>query len=110
MAVPWLAVCQTAGVRAGQIYVVPLDGSAPPRRVSPEVAWDCGSPNWSPDGRRLAYDSWPSVENFGAAELRVVNADGTGLVRLCEGSVPSWSADGTLIAFHAYRPQQRIGV
>ncbi|MEN0110977.1 MAG: hypothetical protein AAF805_09660, partial [Planctomycetota bacterium] len=47
---------------------------------------------------------------FGAAELRVVNADGTGLVRLCEGSVPSWSADGTLIAFHAYRPQQRIGV
>jgi hypothetical protein len=50
-------------------------------------------PAWSPDGTRIAFD-----RDF---NLYVMNADGSGEVRLADGREPAWSPDGTKIAFSA---------
>ncbi|HLC03512.1 MAG TPA: hypothetical protein VJK02_10775 [Anaerolineales bacterium] len=56
-------------------------------------------PRWSPDGRRLAFNS---RTDEGRYEILLTAADGTDARRLLNESVaardPMWSADGTLIA------------
>ena len=56
-------------------------------------------PAWSPDASRIAFTSWRD----GHDEVYVIDADGTNLVRLTNGSAgggsPAWSPDGTRIAF-----------
>ena len=58
-----------------------------------------GTPRWSPDSRRIVFDSRAS----GHADLYTVNADGGPPQRLATGtpdaSVPSWSGDGRWIYF-----------
>jgi len=69
------------------------------------------SPAWSPDGRRLAFVSFddaneptcPAASCPPSGELYVVGADGGGLKRLTRSKAddehPSWSPDGSRIAF-----------
>lgn len=69
------------------------------------------SPAWSPDGRRLAFVSFddanepacPAASCPPSGELYVVGADGSGLRRLTRSKAddehPSWSPDGSRIAF-----------
>ncbi len=58
---------------------------------------------WSPDGRRIAFDS----ERDGNSEIYVVNSDGGGLRRLTRNAgpdlAPAWSPDGRRIAFAGSR-------
>lgn len=66
-----------------------------------------GSPNWSPDGRWIAFDR--HVDN--QAEIFVIGADGAGLRRLTShpaaDSMPSWSPDGQSIYFSTMRTGAR---
>jgi len=69
------------------------------------------SPAWSPDGRRLAFVSFddaneptcPAASCPPSGELYVVGADGGGPKRLTRSKAddehPSWSPDGSRIAF-----------
>ena len=56
-------------------------------------------PSWSPDASQIAFSSRRS----GTLDIYVMNADGTGTRRLTSGkqndSHPTWSADGTRLAF-----------
>lgn len=88
---------RVAYLRGGVLYVAAIDGTGE-RVVAPGASppsWDIAGPVWSPDGTRIVIASGSS--------LLLVQADGSGARTLFTGenqSVnPSWSADGTTIAF-----------
>ena len=61
-----------------------------------------GSPHWSPDGRRIAFDS--SVK--GTFEIFAMSSQGGQAQQLTEASVnirPNWSHDGKWIYFVSHR-------
>jgi len=73
------------------------------KRLTP-LAWHSYQPAWSPDGTRIAF---VSVRNGDAADVYVMNADGTGERRLTDHPAvdtdPAWSPDGARIAFSSER-------
>jgi TolB protein len=91
-----------AQTRSLEIYVVNPDGSGQ-RRLTRNTARD-NSPVWSPNGRRIAFESnW---------QLWVMNADGSGKQRLTRRGVhnfnPAWSPDGKRIAFTRGRREREV--
>ena len=81
------------------IWLVPLDGSAEPRRLTREEKIDA-APRWSPDGSRLAFVSNRDTK---ARQLYVLPVDGGDPLRLTEldedVTEVVWSPDGTRLAF-----------
>ncbi|MGC1119611.1 MAG: hypothetical protein WBA22_00835 [Candidatus Methanofastidiosia archaeon] len=63
--------------------------------------WE-GSPSWSPDGKKIAFQS----SREGNDCIYAMNADGTNVRRLTDGippdKQPSWSPDGTHIAYASF--------
>jgi len=89
------------------IYVMNADGSGT-RRLTHNTGYD-GEPAWSPDGRKIAFQS-RRLGNSGAmgiGEIYVMNADGSGKRNLTRNPAqdrsPSWSPDGRRIAFVSNR-------
>jgi Tol biopolymer transport system component len=65
-----------------------------------------GGPSWSPDGRKIAFDS----ARTGQDEIFSMDANGGGVQQLTEGGTnlePAWSPDGRLIAFASDRTGNR---
>jgi Tol biopolymer transport system component/DNA-binding winged helix-turn-helix (wHTH) protein len=77
---------------------------SPPRQVIEEKGWK-GRPYLSPDGKRIAFESWQS----GYLEIRACDSDGSncGQLTSLRGSAggPRWSPDGRYIAFE-FRPKK----
>ncbi len=87
-----------AFLRERQIWVVPIDGSAPARRLL-TARGDNGGLQWSPDGSRLAFVSDRGTHSL----VGVFTNDSTPIVWLApstsrDGSA-RWSPDGRRIAF-----------
>ena len=81
-----------------QIWTVPIDGSAPARRLAAPRG-EPGELQWSPDGSRLAFVSSRGTHSF----VGVFTHDSASIVWLApstsrDGS-PRWSPDGSRIAF-----------
>jgi dipeptidyl aminopeptidase/acylaminoacyl peptidase len=80
------------------IWTAPLDGSSPARRII-AVKGDNGSPEWSPDGTRLAFVSGRGDHSF----IGVYVNDSLPMLWIepttSRDASPSWSPDGTRIAF-----------
>ena len=90
----------------GAIFTVNPDGSGVRQVTHPSPARLTTEPDWSPDGRWIAY----SVNQHGdedRSRLAVIHPDGTGrtsLAGICVApcltdGFPSWSPSGTQIAF-----------
>lgn len=68
----------------------------PPR---PNNIWD-STPDWSPDGRTIAFARDPTGQGYGEpTSLFTVGAQGGRPRRLVRGREPDWSPDATRIAF-----------
>ena len=90
-----------------ELYVMNADGSGQ-TRLTFNFLFD-GNPTWSPDSRRLAFQS----REDGDHEIYVVNVDGSGLTKLTDNEYadvfPAWSPDGQFIAFSSNRPKTEFG-
>jgi hypothetical protein len=87
----------------GELYSVNADGSALKR-----LTWTLEieqAPTWSPDGMRIAYESYMG----GRLRIWAMNADGSAQAQLTFSKIPitdddpAWSPDGTQIAFASTR-------
>ncbi len=90
--------------RPQHVWVLPADGSAAPRDVTPGE-FEFETPAWAPDSTRLvtsgaAHDTWDTDL---ARDLYVVGLDGEAPSALTTHDAylfqPSWSPDGARIAF-----------
>jgi TolB protein len=76
-----------------QVFTQKSDGS---NRRQLTFEGDNGRPDWSPDGKKIAFGS---IGN-GKSWVAVMNADGSNQRLVVEGSPdPDWSPDGSQIAF-----------
>jgi dipeptidyl aminopeptidase/acylaminoacyl peptidase len=85
-------------VKERGLWVVPIDGSAPGRRMF-FARGDSDSPEWSPDGSQLAFVSNRGDHSF----IGIYRNDATPIVYLAPSTSrdlsPRWSPDGKRIAF-----------
>jgi hypothetical protein len=86
------------------IYTMNPDGTDV-RNLTPTSTLHEGDPDWSPDSSKIVYSA-TTGSNL-ADQIRVMNADGTGVTELTPGGrgdqQPVWSPDGTKIAFSSFR-------
>ena len=75
------------------LYLMDADGSNVRRIFAKSM--DRRSADWSPDGKRIAYNRWEQGKYF----IYIAPIDGKKEERMVIGSSPSWSPDGTEIAF-----------
>jgi len=86
-----------------QIFVVPSDGSAPPRPLT--SGRSDRSPRWSPSGREIAFVRTPEPVDGKSkpAQIYLISMDGGEARALTDApkgaSFPVWSPDGRTIAF-----------
>ncbi|MGD9101621.1 MAG: hypothetical protein PVF45_14160, partial [Anaerolineae bacterium] len=89
-----------------EIYVMPLDGSAPPRQITSGPGGKFG-PRWSPDGGRLAYTM--DLEGSELYDVYVYDFAADRCTNLTPGTPDAinpaccWSPDGQWIAFSSDR-------
>jgi Tol biopolymer transport system component len=105
-----------SGVKPPQtrdIFVINVDGTgltnltqnikAEGRQGTTDVLADDFRPDWSPDGRKIAF----TTNRDGNQEIYLMNADGSAATRLTNNTAsdrgPKWSPDGTRIAFESNR-------
>src|SRR5438477_439384 len=86
-----------------QIFVVPADGSVPPRPLT--AGRNDRSPRWSPNGREIAFVRTPEPVDGKSkpSQIYLISMDGGEARALTDASKgassPVWSPDGRTIAF-----------
>lgn len=84
-----------------QIWVANIDGTNIRQLTQHgDTSFQPNSPDWSPDGKSLAYSYYSSIST--SSQIRVINVDTLSDDLLVEpGQAPAWSPDGQQIAYIA---------
>ena len=91
------------------IWTMNADGSDPVQLTTENDF----SPDWSPDGSRITFESRRDRED--ESDIYVMGANGANQTRLTfdtdfsSNEAPAFSPDGTLIVFHSNRPPKPVG-
>src|SRR5581483_10393660 len=89
---------RAARVAKKQLWIAPVDASAPAHAVT-ELEGTVAHPQWSPDGKRLAFE----VERDTHALTAVLDVDGEAVRWIAPSTdldvVVTWSPDGKKLAF-----------
>jgi dipeptidyl aminopeptidase/acylaminoacyl peptidase len=85
------------------LWIVPVDGSTPPRRLTSSKGNE-GGVDWSPDSRRIAFSA--RREDDEVTQIYVLDVAGGGEARRVTSSplaarAPVWAPDGRTLAFQA---------
>ncbi len=93
-------------VKRTRFHIATPEGENPKVFFFAKDYFNSGSPAFSPDGQKLAFDGWKSQEgeSFSNVHIMVVNADGSDFKVLGPGAMPSWSPGGNRIAFSQSSP------
>ena len=89
------------------LFIARADGSGL-RQLTSDSAFDRW-PRWSPDGRRIAFQS----NRSGTWEAWAINADGSGLTALTDKLMahrPQWAPDGARMTFNDFLLEFRVGL
>ena len=100
----WDAPTTTAQDVAGHpLLVMNADGTGLRQLVALSPFAFHGSPTWSHDGKKIAFDAWTGDRNnYGESHVFVMDADGRSPRDLGPGAMPSWSGDDKQFVFHQY--------
>lgn len=96
-----LGLIAFGGVRSGEdseIYTMQADGTRWVNLTNSPGSYSC--PAWSPDGKQIAF--WSRSGDESSVALYLMSANVSGIHQLVHGMLgadPSWSSDGTHIAF-----------
>jgi Tol biopolymer transport system component len=94
---------QSATGQGGQIFTVRPNGRDL-RQITQVSGADALSPDWSPNGRLIAF----AIDRPESGQIAIMNADGSGLVMLptAPGNLyeddPSFTPDGRRLIFHSF--------
>ncbi len=95
---------------AGQLYTVSLK-TGEIRQLTDDSARAFGSPDWSPDDKRIALDTWlEGVGGTPGTDVAIVDVEASTVRQLGHGAMPSWSPDGKRFVCHTYMPENQIVV
>lgn len=92
------------------IHVLDADGGNPRALVNHPEFIQQGSPEWSADGSKIAFDAYRPVlgETWSTCHLLTCQADGKELKDLGRGAMPSWSPDGKRLTFSSYEDPRGV--
>lgn len=100
-----LAFMRVKSAKRAAIFTVNVDGSELERLTPWKL--DAGSPDWSPDGKRIVFNSYYDSPGGKSANLMTIPAEGGRRTKLTHhrkhgrwrSFTPSWSPDGKRIVF-----------
>lgn len=94
-------------VKRVRFYTASPEGENAKLHFAPGEYHTAGSPVFSSDGQKLAFDGRKSQngERFSAGQILVTNADGSDLKSIGSGVMPSWSPGGNRVAFSQISPR-----
>lgn len=84
------------------INAITADGSQTSELIVLEDFVSGGSADISPDGKKAVLDAWKKGQNAGNAHVIIADLETGELKDLCPGAMPTWSPEGSLVAFSQY--------
>lgn len=91
---PWGSPAPPDGLRRLKL------GGHEPVMITDGGGWQDANPAWSPDAERIAWTAYEEGRENPKSGVYIISASGTNRRQLTRGGqAPSWSPDGTRIAF-----------
>jgi WD40 repeat protein/beta-lactamase regulating signal transducer with metallopeptidase domain len=106
----WKAVAAAVGRAGPRIFRMNVDGSDLRAAVAHTEYDGQGSPDWSADGRLIAFDAWRASagESYQQAHVFIVDAAGGEPRDLGDGAIPQIAPGGRSIVYSRYSPNEGV--